>query len=73
MARTNSDIVEPPHLSQTAPDPAIYCPLLYAPIESSSDESEQEGPKEIKTTEIDQGDDLTDGILAVDSVRFQLN
>ncbi len=55
-------------------DPAIYCPLLYAPCDSSSEESEPEGPEEIKTSDIgDSGDDLTDGILAVDGVRFLLN
>ena len=60
-------------ISQPA-DPAIYCPLLYAPCDSSSEESEPEGPKEIKTSDIgDSGDDLTDGILAVDGVRFLLN
>jgi hypothetical protein len=62
----------PPLNEPNSPGP-IYCPLLYAPIESSSDESEPEGPKEIKTSEIDQGDDLTDGILTVDSVRVILN
>ena len=55
-------------------DPPIYCPLLYAPCDSSSEESDPEGPEEIKTSDIgDSGDDLTDGILAVDGVRFLLN
>ena len=29
-------------------DPAIYCPLLYAPCDSSSEDNELEGSKEIK-------------------------
>ena len=44
------------------------------PCDSSSEESEPEGPKEIKTSDIgDSADDLTERILAVDGVRFLLN
>ncbi len=60
------------------PDPAIYCPTLYAPCnQSDKDESfvygESSGPIEIKTCDIDSGDDLTDGILAIDAARFVLS
>jgi hypothetical protein len=60
------------------PDPAIYCPTLYAPCnQSDKDESlvdgESSGPLEIKTCDIDSGDDLTDGILAIDAARFLLS
>ncbi len=55
------------------PDPAIYCPTLYAKCDSNSDVSSEEetGPREIRTSELgDSGDDLTNGILAVDGVRY---
>ena len=59
------------------PDPAIYCKTLYAPCDSSSDESseeEPERPREIRTSKIrGSGDDLTDGILAVDGARSLSN
>lgn len=55
------------------PDPATYCPLLYAPCEHSSEDDEPVGLQEIKTSEIDSGEDLTDGILAIDGVRVLLN
>ena len=57
-------------------DPAIYCPTLYAPCHSSSDYSSEEEPdkaREIRTSEIGSGENLTDGILAVDGVRFLSN
>ncbi len=60
------------------PDPAEYCRTLYDPCESSSsDESNEEGPdiiREIRTGDIgDSGEDLTNGILAVDAVRYLSN
>jgi hypothetical protein len=59
------------------PDPATYCKTLYAPCYSSSDESSEEEadrPREIRTNKIGgSGEDLTDGILAVDGVRFLSN
>jgi hypothetical protein len=59
------------------PDPAMYCTTLYAPCESSNDESsedEEDNIREIRTGKIgDSGDDLTNGILAVDAVRFLSN
>jgi hypothetical protein len=60
------------------PDPAMYCSFLYAPCESSSDESSEEKEadkvREIRTGNIGgSGEDLTDGILAVDGVRFLSN
>lgn len=53
-------------------DPTTSFPLLYAPCDSS-DEEELSGQHEIKTGELDAGDDLTDGILAVDGARFLLS
>ena len=59
------------------PDPEIYCYTLYAPCDSSSDESSEEEPekiREIRSSKIGgSGDDLTNGILAVDGVRFLSN
>jgi hypothetical protein len=60
------------------PDPATYCPLLYAPCDSSSEDQppvagKPTGPLEIKTSDIDSGDDLTEGILAIDGARFLLS
>jgi hypothetical protein len=58
------------------PDPATYCPLLYAPCDSSSGDSSEEeptGPREVRTSEIGCGDDLSNGVLAVDAVRFLSN
>ena len=60
------------------PDSAEYCRTLYAPCESySSDKSNEEEPdiiREIRTGDIgDSGEDLTNGILAVDAVRFLSN
>jgi hypothetical protein len=54
-------------------DPAIYCPLLYAEDESEWSEDEPVGPREIRTSEVEFGDDLTDGVLAVDGARFLMN
>ena len=31
------------------------------------------GPLEIKTSDIDSGDDLTEGVLAIDGARFLLS
>jgi hypothetical protein len=67
---------EQPIQFTSLPDPATYCPLLYAPCDTSSDElSEEEpsGPREIRTSEIGCGDDLTEGISAIDGVRFLSN
>jgi hypothetical protein len=61
------------------PDPALYCPTLYAPcIDSDEDQlpvaGGSTGPREIKTSDIgDSGDDLTDGILTIDGSRFLLS
>ena len=61
------------------PDPALYCPTLYAPcIDSDGDQlpvaGEPTEPREIKTSDIgDSGDDLTDGILTIDGSRFLLS
>ena len=65
-----------PYVSR--PDPAIYCPTLYAPCNDSYEDQvplagESTGPLEIKTSDIDSGDDLTDGILAIDAARFLLS
>jgi hypothetical protein len=59
------------------PDPAIYCQTLYAPCNDSDEDKspvsgESTRPFEIKTSDIDSGDDLTDGILAIDAARFLL-
>ena len=71
------EIENQPIKYSSRPDPAIYCPTLYAQCESSSDgfsEEEQTGPREIRTSEIGgSGEDLTNGILAVDGVRFLSN
>lgn len=60
------------------PDPAQYCRTLYAVCESpSSDESIEEDKDkfhEIRTGKMgDSGEDITNGILAVDAVRFLSN
>ena len=55
------------------PDPAIYCPLLYAEDESEWSEDEPDGPRVINTSEVEFGDDLTDGVLAVDGARALMN
>ena len=65
-----------PYVSR--PDPAIYCPTLYAPCNDSDEDKSPVGgestrPLEIKTSDIDSGDDLTDGILAIDAARFLLS
>jgi hypothetical protein len=46
--------------------------LLYEPMSSLS-EIDSSGPREIKTGEMDSGEDLTYGILAVDGARVLLN
>ncbi len=46
--------------------------MLYAPSESSFEE-EPSGPHEIKTGELDSGEDLTDGVLAIDGARYLLS
>jgi hypothetical protein len=61
------------------PDPALYCPTLYASCIDSDDDQqpaagESAGPREIKTSDIgDSGDDLTDGILTIDGSRYLLS
>ena len=60
------------------PDPATYCPLLYAPCDSSNEDvasvsDEPIRPLEIKTNDIESGDDLTEGVLAIDGARFLLS
>ena len=54
-------------------DPATYCPLLYGKDDSDWVENGPDGPFEIRTAEVDFGDDLTDGILAIDGTRALLN
>jgi len=65
-----------PYVSR--PDPAIYCPTLYAHCNDSDEDQlpvagESSGPLDIKTSDIDSGDDLTNGILAIDAARFLLS
>ena len=64
-----------PYVSR--PDPAIYCKTLYDLCDSSRDESSEEEPekiREIRSSKIGgSGDDLANGILAVDGVRFLSN
>ncbi len=61
------------------PDRAIYCPMLYAPCNSSDEDESPEGgepngPREIKTSDIgDSGEDLTEGILTIDGSRYLLS
>ncbi len=65
---------QPLPIEYTPPaDPATYCPLLYGLSFKNAIEKLPEGPEVIKTSEIDSGDDLTDGILAIDSVRSILS
>ena len=68
---------EQPIPNVSRPDPAIYCKTLYDPCNSSSDESSEEEPekiREIRSSKIGgSGDDLANGILAVDGVRFLSN
>ena len=64
-----------PYVSR--PDPDIQCPTLYAPCNDSDEDKSPVGgestrPLEIKISDIDSGDDLTDGILAIDAARFLL-
>lgn len=76
LALTQNHETEHPIQYTSRPDPATYCPLLYATCDGSSDESSEEdptGPREIRTSEIGCGDDLTEGILAIDGVRFLSN
>ena len=57
-------------------DPAIYCPMLYATNDSSSDNSSEEesiGVWEIRGGDNSFEDDLIAGILAVDGARFLSN
>lgn len=65
-----------PYVSR--PDPAIYCPTLYAPCNDSDEDQlpvagESSGPLDIKTSDIDSGDDLTNGILTIDGSRYLLS
>ena len=68
---------EEPILYVERPEPVIYCKTLYAPCDSSSDESSEEEPekiREIRSSKIGgSGYDLANGILAVDGVRFLSN
>jgi len=54
-------------------DPATYCPLLYAKDDNEWVDDGPVGPFEIRTAQVDFGDDLTDGILAIDGARAVLN
>jgi len=64
---------EEPIKYESRPDPAIYCPLLYGPCDSQSDDDEPVGPQSINTNDIgSSGEDLTDGVLAVDGARVLL-
>jgi hypothetical protein len=44
MVDSKAKFVEQFEKFSSPPDPAIYCPLLYAPCDSSIEESEPEGP-----------------------------
>ena len=69
---------EQPILYVSRPQSAIYCPTLYAPCNDSDEDQlpeagESSGPLDIKTSDIDSGEDLTNGILAIDAARFLLS
>jgi hypothetical protein len=70
---------EQPIQNISRPDPAIYCPMLYAKCDESNEDqlpeaAESTGPREIKTSDIgDSGDDLTHGILTIDGSRYLLS
>ncbi len=70
---------EQPIQYASRPDPALYCPMLYAKCDDSNDDqlteaAESLGPREIKTSDIgDSGEDLTNGILAIDGSRYLLS
>ena len=64
---------EEPIKYESRPDPAIYCRLLYGPCDSQSDDDEPVGHQSIYTNDIgSSGEDLTDGVLAVDGARVLL-
>jgi hypothetical protein len=65
---------EEPIKYESRPDPATYCPTLYAPCESDGDDDDEPlGPQVINTNDLGgSGDDLTEGVMAVDGVRVLL-
>ena len=67
--------LEQPIKYESRPDPATYCPTLYAPCNSEYDEVEEEAvPQVIHSDDLGgSGVDLIDGILAVDGIRVLLN
>lgn len=67
--------IDQPIKYESRPDPATYCPTLYAPCHSDYDEVEEpHGPQIIHSDDLGgSGEDLTDGILAVDGVRVLLS
>ncbi len=54
-------------------DPATYCPMLYDDYEDEWSEDAPAGLLEIRTSEVEFGEDLTDGVLAIDGARALLN
>jgi hypothetical protein len=66
--------LEQPIKYESRPDPAKYCPTLYAPCNNDYDEVEEEPvPQVIHSDDLGRsGEDLTDNILAVDGVRVLL-
>ena len=67
--------IDQPIKYESRPDPATYCPTLYAPCHSDYDEVEEpHEPHVIHSDDLGgSGEDLTDGILAVDGVRVLLS
>jgi hypothetical protein len=67
--------IDQPVKYESRPDPATYCPTLYDTCYSDYDEvDEPHGPQVIHSDDLGgSGEDLTDGILAVDGVRVLLS
>jgi hypothetical protein len=55
------------------PDPATYCPMLFGDEDNWKEDDEPVGPNEIHTAHVEFGEDLTDGILAIDGSRAIIN
>ena len=55
------------------PDPATYCPMLFGEEDDWKEDDEPVGPNEIYTAQVEFGEDLTDGILAIDGTRALIN
>ncbi len=67
--------IEQPIIYESRSDSAQYYPTLYATYHSDCDEVDEPlGPKVIHSDDLGgSGEDLTDGILAVDGVRVLLS